>query len=423
MDSDSSPIRILIASSNPGLTAECAKLIRQELNCHIYECYSGLHFSQQLELTAGYDILMFLSAPEIQQIFKSKFLNYQSSHILIYNQISDVKSELPTFLKTLNFKNSERAFVAIHYKLLLHYGHLPIDIYAQKSMDGQIPYLKANTMVTKTDLIKLGQELFYIRAVDVEKISRLSEKSIEASLLELSLQNAEIYDFFKHFKSMIRTQVPSVSQKICEEFDPHFIKALKLCCKDSEIKKKLEKKLYANPYFPIHMYLIGLISYRLALLAKIENDLNHTLLAFCGLLHDLALSTDDMEEFELIFELESGNYDQSRSISENLLHHGEETVGWIIDIENLPDWVSEILLKHHERPMGVGFPVGEDIGHYDGELAIFILAHILIDNIYIAKNAGKPLENVFKFFSLDHLKNGPIQKIAQNIEKLDIFNN
>jgi hypothetical protein len=200
-----------------------------------------------------------------------------------------------------------------------------------------------------------------------------------------------------------------------DKFDPHFINALKLCCKDSELKKKIENKLSANPYFPLHMYLVGLIS------CQLELEQNHTLLAFCGLLHDLALSKDEAEEFSIITDLESGLYDQSFSLSENLLHHGEEVVGWIIDTEDLPDWVPEILIKHHERPSGRGFPVGEDVSQYQSELAVFILSHMLIDEIYIAKNSGHSPKNVLKSFSLDQFKNGPLKEMAQKIQVLDIF--
>ena len=419
MASNQRSLRILIASSNPVLTAQCSELIRLAVNCNIYECYTGTQLSQQLELTAGYNILIFLKTPEFHHLFQSQLGQFKIDKIFNLNQASEFQSELVPWLRSEGRNLFKQESAAVHYKLLLNYRSLPVDFYIKSSLDQQSIYLKSNNLINKEDLLKkasAGSEFFFIHVKDLEKLGHCSEKNLAIHLLELSVQSNEIFSIFNDFKAIVKTQFPTLSQQLVDKFDPHFINALKLCCKDSDLKKKIEKKLSASPYYPLHMYLVGFIS------AHLELAQSHTLLAFCGLLHDLALTTDETEEFSLIEELESGHYDQSFSLSENLLHHGEEVVKLITDREDLPDWVPEVLLKHHERPLGRGFPIGEDASQYQSELAAFILGHMLFDEIYIAKNSGHSPRNILKSFSLVQVKNGPLKEMAQKIQALDIFN-
>ena len=145
--------------------------------------------------------------------------------------------------------------------------------------------------------------------------------------------------------------------------------------------------------------------------------------AFTSIIHDLALEMTDSDEYQLTYQLEQGFFDQSYLKSTNLLHHGENVLSWTLDIENLPDWIPDILLKHHERPKGNGFPIGEDIKNYDQEVATFLISHMVFDDIYRQRNVVKSSSESFKNFVISDFKNGTTRNIALRVEELDIFTN
>jgi hypothetical protein len=105
----------------------------------------------------------------------------------------------------------------------------------------------------------------------------------------------------------------------------------------------------------------------------------------------------------------------------DLIHHGEKVLSWLIEIPCLPDWISDLLIKHHERPKGQGFPTGEDTRHAAFQTATFIVAHMLFDHLYVNRNSRMTGTEQLKNFPMKELQIGATKEIAYNVLKLDIF--
>ncbi len=418
------PIRVLIVSPYPELANDCAFMVRSHLDCDIYECFNGENLHQQLELTAVYEMMIFIKTPELYDSFKIKFPGYKCSYILNYNQSSNYHKSIEEFLLKLKDRFLHKEYTPVFYKLLLFHGYLPTDTYIKLSDEKMIKFLPAKSIVKRADiehLIGFGLEYFYIRSSDLKGFKKFSRKNIETYILELSVQNEEVVEVFKKCKFLSKDTFSNLNAMSMATYDSHFMSGLKICFANKNLKAELEKKMTANPYYPIHMYMVGLIASRIISHMGSEGRIAHTLIAFSALIHDLGLSTDTQAESELIKELTQGKFDADPVSSDDIIHHGEKVLQWIMPIECLPDWVHELCLKHHERPNGTGFPVGEDIKKYNYLPAVFIVSHMVFDNLYTLRNSGVPYKKILSGFNLKDFKNGQLRDIALHVELLDIF--
>lgn len=417
------PIRILIIAPSPVLSGYCALVLKAGLNCDIYECHTREVLSRQLELTLAYDLLVFVSCPELHSFYVSKYPDYKALFVVSIEENQGFHKTIEAFILQNKHKFIDVEYVSINRNLILFHGQTPVDLYICLSDKTISRFLPAACSVLQKDidhLIELNLDDFYIHSKDVKQLKEFSKKRIETHLLEISLQSQNILDLFSRFKNSLGPQFKNLNHEFVNEFDNYFISALKLCYTNPLLKKNIEDKLARNTYFPIHMYMVGFICSRLAHLLGLETATTNTLFAFASIIHDLALTSEENNEIDLIKKLQSGEFDTSPEKSSDLIHHGENVLNWIFGMESLPDWVADILLKHDERPNGSGFPAGEDPQNFATHTSIFIIAHMIFDEIYTVKNPHESLSEILMRFPISHFSKGPIQKVAQKVKLLKL---
>ena len=417
------PIRILIVAPSAAIIGHCALAFKSQLNCNIYECHTLEAFSKQLKLTLEYDILVFARSPEIHSFYLAKCSFNKVSLILSIEENQGFQKSIVTFLSQNKHKLIEKEYVSIYRDLILFHGYTPVDLYICLSDQKITRFLPASSTIEKNDidhLVELNLDDFCILSKDVKVFQEYSKKNIETHLLEISLHSEQVYDLSLKYKNLLGPQFKNLNQELVNEFDNYFISALKLCFTNPMLKKSIKEKLDANIYFPIHMYVVGFICTRLAHPAGPQETTVNTLFAFASIIHDLANTTENENEIEVIKRLESGEYDTSPEKSSDLLHHGEKVLNWIFTLESLPEWVHDILLKHHERPNGSGFPAGENPQNFAVHTSIFIIAHMIFDDIYLAGKTQSSIPEILKRFSTTDFTNGTIQKVAQRVRELKI---
>jgi hypothetical protein len=240
------------------------------------------------------------------------YASYEKTYVLNFDSTLGYHATVEKFLSKLKDQFIQLDFTPVHHNLVLFHGFIPLDLYMKLSDDNIVKFINAHSAVKKTDikhLIELGFEYFYVRSSDVKSFQSYSRKNIETYLLELSIQDDSALELLKTFKIQVREQFPKFNSKIYLEYDINFISALKLCFVHPVLKKKLHEKLMAHPYFPLHMYVVGLICTRLAYLSGSESKILNSLFAFSSIVHDLGLSMDEEEEMSSILRLENGELD------------------------------------------------------------------------------------------------------------------
>jgi response regulator RpfG family c-di-GMP phosphodiesterase len=417
------PIRILIIAPSAALSGYCAIIFKAGLNCEVYECHTKEVLSRQLVLTLAHDLLVFVRCPELHSFYLSKHPEHKALFVLSIEENQRFQQTIETFISENKHKFLDKEYVSINYKLILYHRQTPVDLYICLSNKTITPFLPATCTVLQKDinhLIELNLDDFYILSKDVKTFQEYSKKKIETNLLEISLQSDHVLDIFSKFKKLLGPQFKNLKKELVEEYDNYFINALKLCYTNPLLKKNIQENLANNIYFPVHMYMVGFIASRLAYLSGLEQTTTNTLFAFASIIHDLALTNDGENEIDLIKKLELGEFDTSPVKSSNLIHHGETVLNWTFSMESLPDWIGDILLKHHERPKGSGFPAGEDPQNFSLHTSIFIIAHMIFEDIYSAKDPNDTLPDILESFSTTHFPRGKIQKVAQTVKELKL---
>jgi response regulator RpfG family c-di-GMP phosphodiesterase len=118
------------------------------------------------------------------------------------------------------------------------------------------------------------------------------------------------------------------------------------------------------------------------ILEKVEwnSEANLEKLLLASLLHDSTLDPDiasvmESNDMDLISEVSQEDKDKYFS-------HSKEVSDLIIKNEAIHKEVSTIILEHHERPDGTGFPKALTARHIHPLSSIFIFAHDLVEQLY-----------------------------------------
>ena len=135
-----------------------------------------------------------------------------------------------------------------------------------------------------------------------------------------------------------------------------------------------------NDFYTDHSLLTAVISGLILERVEWNSEANLDKLLLASLLHDAALDPDiasimESNDLERISELSESDHDAYYS-------HPKEIAELINLNEAIHAEVSTIILEHHEKPDGSGFPRALTAKHIHPLSSIFILAHDLVEQLY-----------------------------------------
>lgn len=124
-----------------------------------------------------------------------------------------------------------------------------------------------------------------------------------------------------------------------------------------------------------------------------------------SLFHDISLKNGDHEDLESKTFLMGINKDKE-NIPKEFLEHPQKTVELLSKVPNMPDLFT-IILEHHEKPDGSGFPRGLKANRLSPMSCILILSHHLSDLIAFKQEDTKLDEEMLttldEFYKDGHL--------------------
>lgn len=241
----------------------------------------------------------------------------------------------------------------------------------------------------------------YIEQYSLEMERRL--QSIDDFGADLSLK-AEIIAMMRdavRFLCLNQNQITRITQSLSKS--AHTLNKVK------SIRVYLEEIISGHGYLIGHSLMCGQISY--ILLEKLDLLQDNNLLTFQAayLLQDISLSNSLFAE---IMELDSLSFSNLTKAQQSMvLSHPDDSAQVAASVDNLGE-LTQIILSHHEKPDGTGFPRGKKAQELSRFEAIFILvnrfSHFLFFNskdptalahykIYLRKNFNtepflKPLD-------------------------------
>lgn len=179
--------------------------------------------------------------------------------------------------------------------------------------------------------------------------------------------------------------------------------------------KKLERHIFQSSgnYLTKHSVAVAYIVAAILKNSKWDSPDTRNKLVLAGFLHDASIRVPEFDESML-------NDDNDLL---TLKDHPSEVLKLINKIKNIPPDLDRILLEHHERPDGSGYPRKLNGTQVHPLSSIFILAHDVVDTIFKMQLENKPLtdENLQKEIKEESYHSGHFKKSLDAFRLTKLF--
>jgi response regulator RpfG family c-di-GMP phosphodiesterase len=326
--------------------------------------------------------------------------------------------------------------VRIRTKLLLSVCPLKGDIYIRLSEQKFVKLFHEGDTFDLSDLerytIKKGVEYLYIRKeqckefthkyrgelhrllqadpLSIEEAGKLGN-SVHETVQELSAQ----IGFTKEVQELTKTHVQLTVKSMGK--DPNL----------AEILKRL--KASEGQYISYHSTLVSYFACAIAAEMHWGSETTFYKLALAAFMHDITLSNQGLAQLSSLEELERDKAKYTEQELKDFRGHPIDAAEMIKRMNEIPPDVDTIVIQHHERPDGTGFPRTLAYSYIAPLASVFIVAHDLAQYV-CSSRAGFDIQEfitgkkeVYKasqfkkiLLCLDSL--GKVQSLAETLKKL-----
>jgi response regulator RpfG family c-di-GMP phosphodiesterase len=292
-------------------------------------------------------------------------------------------------------------YVPIRISSLLRWGTASFDLFMKLSETKYVKVINADEAFIPSDaerfLSKKTQHL-YITTKDAEEYFKNFEKNIslvltsqtteaEFSVITLeSLENVQKFaevlgwtpEVINASKHAVNLAVKAVS------FEPNILKLVKMKLRDPTSK-------YSN-----HVGLLALVTCGFCHQLGWVSESTQMKLGLASLMHDIAI---DEKKYNEIFIWNEAAADPQDKNPETIKYrnHALEAAALVQSMKNVPADVDQIILQHHEKSDGTGFPRGLGHGRISPMASVFIIVEDLITFLEESPDFG---ENIHLFVKL-----------------------
>lgn len=292
-------------------------------------------------------------------------------------------------------------YTPVSIKKILNHNLIPCDIYFELSDQKYINIIKAEQFYSNemlTHLKEKGVQSLYVKKVDFKKINdflfhELSIKQEENIALRNKVEK-NIYNLEVEKVAVLQDMIHYLNA------DPETVERLNGITNNSieVIKKNYGLKLLMENFNSSHEYIYShsLMSSYLSGLVAIKmawgTDMTLHKLSMAAILHDLSLRDDT---YALVDTLEKAQQFSPQEF-QLIKNHPISISTLIANISDIPPDVSHIVLCHHERPDGKGFPRGLTYANISQIAALFIICHDFVCRVYKKSIDDKLVQDIVK---------------------------
>jgi HD-GYP domain-containing protein (c-di-GMP phosphodiesterase class II) len=150
----------------------------------------------------------------------------------------------------------------------------------------------------------------------------------------------------------------------------------------------LEASQFKNKnYISSHSIMLAYLTCSIAAQMKWPSDTTFQKLTFASLFHDLSLTDAAHAKVQTKQQLQGWAGTGLGDAYEAIKSHTQRGAEMVQKLKEIPSDVDTILLQHHERPDGSGWPAGLRSQQIAPLSAVFIVAHDIVDALITQKNA------------------------------------
>ena len=295
--------------------------------------------------------------------------------------------------------HSKPEYVPIRLSVLLRLGFVNYDLFMRLGEDKFVKFAHGENEFSPEDARKLLSKKIvslYLHYEDAEKFLLEFQKNIallaesdNLVLDELIEYSQESFETTRNLQEAFgwSNEVQDISIKSAQI-------AVKAVSKDPQLFKRL-KSFHQNPddYVASHSYILTFLCCGIANTLEWSSDYTYMKIAMAALLHDLALTKEQEKNFRALDAASLDPNNKSSAVMAYRIHPqlAQEMLG---NLKDLPPDIDKIIMQHHERPDGTGFPANLGHSRINPLSALFIIAH----DLSLELRSEKALETVIQEF-------------------------
>jgi len=366
---------------NNGLEDVIQKLSEQQLFIPLILCAD--HHPSHYPTLESVPYLSYILKPDIGkkliEIVSNQFQTQTSRIILDSQQYCRIK--IDTLLQAgiskfdIYIRLADQKFVRI-YKKGDPENLLDLDRYKDKNVD---------TLFVKRDkLDDLVEELSQKLSLELDRSATTLTRTYEisTSALETIHQFSHSFGFSQELKAMTDLCVSNI------------IRSIQNSEKLAESLKTLQ--VSGDNYIYTHSVILSHVSCALASLQDWCTEDCFQKLATAALLHDISLNNEDLAKFQDLADFALATDRFSKTDQEAFKKHPYESVKALKILDSFEEDTIRIILQHHERPDGSGFPKQLRGDQIDKLSALFIVAHDIVTHALLQNQGSIDLSKYLK---------------------------
>lgn len=183
---------------------------------------------------------------------------------------------------------------------------------------------------------------------------------------------------------------------------------------------KLLQKFISNPkkYISSHSNMLGQIACAVSAAMHWSSESTFYKLNLAAFLHDITLENESLAAIQTLEELEERKTDFTEQEIEAYKVHPLKAAELVRTFADLPADVDTVILQHHERPDGTGFPRKVNHMRISPMAATFIVAHDIV--LFILANNGAMDMPKFIQEHQSRYDSGAFKKILKTLSEIEL---
>jgi len=319
-------------------------------------------------------------------------------------------------------------FVRVALRMLQVNRPLLIDIYFRIAPNRYLMRFKKGDSFDAMDLSSLSKDgsidFFYVHKDDAETLTTEHGKVLDELIHAKNASPEVIREAAQDSLVVIQDIVhrlgfsPQV-EELAKKTVTLSLKAFGSSPKLAELLNRFKK--HEKKYIASHSLMLAEIACAIACKIGWNSASTYLKLTFAAFLHDLAMTNNTLARGRRIEDISSSKSFNAQDL-QKFKSHPITASEWAQKIHQIPPDVDSILLQHHERPDGTGFPRALNAHKISPLAAIFILSHDLLDFFLDAKpeaiqnSDAETHLSAFLKANVLHYHTGAFRKICESIE-------
>lgn len=433
-------MRTLIAGKDPALSKKLSQKLKNQLETEIVPVHSRAEFLKAISKPDRPFALIICDTRPAHLSITDEFIppedEFPADSLSLWVLIRELKSpklEFPTSRPAFITNDSEKALDELGELLRQLFNPSPEEDYVSISLDqfGLVNRLEADVFIRigRTRLVKRFKKEQGFEPADIEHLraSGISRIYIPKDQAEVLLKTKardidspgagidQVRDTMGIMHDVVKQLgfTPEV-EKVAKRSVQIVLKTIGSTPSFSVIRSKLKK--HDGKYISSHSIMLAEIACATAYQLKRDSGGTFVTLTMAALLHDLTLSSNQIAQEKSLSEVQASSRYSKAEIEEFRMHpvRASELAK---RFKEIPIDVDKILLEHHERPDGSGFPRGLFHHQISPLSSIFIFAHDLLA-FYLENVPSNTAETMIKSFLRDMEQQysvGTFKEISQTL--------